>query len=109
MAITYTLTPLSMSVAPTQSGQQNVVVNVLWEYTATDGVYVANSGPGNTFFTYSSKSSFTPYNQLTQAQVAGWVTSSWTPAQTALYQKQLADNLATQQAAQYATPPLPWS
>jgi hypothetical protein len=107
--LTYTLTPTSMVVAANQSGQQNVVINVMWEYTATDGIYIANSGPGNTQVTYTSGNPFTPYANLTEAQVAGWVLGAWTPDQTASYQKQLSDSIAAQQAAQYATPPLPWS
>ena len=108
MAATYTLTPVSMVVASDQSGQQNVVVKVLWTYTAADGLYTATT-TGFTYVSYNPDNPFTPYANLTEAQVAGWVLSAWTPDQTAAIQKPLSDSIAAQQAAQYATPPLPWS
>jgi len=47
------------------------VVNVLWILTGVDGQYTANIG-GNTQFTMQ-EGAFIPYDQLTQAQVIGWV------------------------------------
>jgi len=109
MAITYTLTPTSMLVAADESGQQDVVVKVYWTYTAVDGLYSATNSFGYTNVTYTSGQPFTPYDQLTQAQVTQWVLGSWTPEQTTANQQPLANSIAAQQAAQYATPPLPWS
>jgi len=109
MAITYTLVPLSMTVVPDQSGQQNVVVRVGWNYTGTDGVYVGINAAGFTELTYTEGNPFTPYQNLTQAQVIAWVLSAWSSEDTAARQKVVNDQIAAQQAAQYATPPLPWS
>ena len=109
MAITYTLTPLSMTVAPQLDGEENVVVQIAWKYTATDGVYVAENALGFTPCSYTPGGQFTPYQNLTQAQVADWVLSSWTPEQTAHYQAQLAERIAQQKAAAYNMPPLPWA
>lgn len=109
MAITYTLTPLSMAVIPQHDGEENVVVQIAWKYAATDGVYVAENALGFTTCSYAPGSPFTPYSDLTEAQVAGWVLSSWTPEQTAEYQAQLADMLAEQKAAAFSRPPLPWA
>jgi hypothetical protein len=47
------------------------VVNVLWTLTGVDGQYTASIG-GNSQFTVQ-EGTFTPYDQLTQAQVIGWV------------------------------------
>jgi hypothetical protein len=47
------------------------VVNVLWTLTGVDGQYTASIG-GNSQFTVQ-EGTFTPYPQLTQAQVIGWV------------------------------------
>jgi hypothetical protein len=47
------------------------VVNVLWTLTGVDGQYTASIG-GNSQFTVQ-EGTFTPYSQLTQAQVIGWV------------------------------------
>jgi len=108
MAITYTLTPNILNVAPQQSGEQNVVIGVAWSYSATDGVYVSDFC-GNTQVAYVPGNPYTPYANLTEAQVAGWVTSSWSADQTTQYQKQLADLIAKQQISSTAAPPLPWS
>jgi hypothetical protein len=47
------------------------VVNVLWTLTGVDGQYTASIG-GNSQFTVQ-EGAFTPYSQLTQTQVIGWV------------------------------------
>lgn len=47
------------------------VVNVLWTVTGVDGSYTAEIG-GNSQFTVQ-EGTFTPYDQLTQAQVIGWI------------------------------------
>jgi hypothetical protein len=47
------------------------VVNVLWTLTGVDGQYTASIG-GNSQFTVQ-EGTFTPYSQLTQTQVIGWV------------------------------------
>ncbi|NBW22596.1 MAG: hypothetical protein EBR82_83085 [Caulobacteraceae bacterium] len=47
------------------------VVNVLWTLTGVDGQYTAAISGNNQFVT--QEGTFTPYDQLTQAQVIGWV------------------------------------
>jgi hypothetical protein len=107
MPITYSLTPKSMSVVNNQNGQQNVVINVLWDYSATDGLYSVNFC-GTTNIQYDDSAQFTPYQELKEDQVAWWITGSWTQDQTTKFQAQLANKLAEINAAQYSTPPLPW-
>jgi hypothetical protein len=52
------------------------VVNVLWTLTGVDGQTTASIG-GNTQFDSSVQpASFTPYGELTQAIVLGWVQDS---------------------------------
>jgi hypothetical protein len=50
------------------------VVNVLWTLTGVDGQYTASIG-GNSQFTVQ-EGTFTPYDELTQEQVIGWVQNS---------------------------------
>ena len=50
------------------------VCNVLWTLTGVDGQYTASIG-GNSQFTVQ-EGTFTPYDQLTQEQVIGWVQNS---------------------------------
>ena len=52
------------------------VVNVIWTLTGVDGQTTASIG-GNTQFSQSeANSGFTPYDQLTEAMVIGWVQSA---------------------------------
>jgi len=47
------------------------VVNVLWTLTGVDGQYTASIGGSNQFT--QQDGAFTPYTQLTQERVIGWV------------------------------------
>ncbi len=69
MATTYTWTVDQMYTLDTP--EPGFVVNVLWTLTGVDGQYTASIG-GNSQFTVQ-EGTFTPYDQLTQAQVIGWV------------------------------------
>jgi hypothetical protein len=68
----FTTTITSMYTLPQVEGQTDVVVNALWQVTGVDGTHTASIG-GNTQFTLQQGAAFTPYNQLTQAQVIGWI------------------------------------
>ena len=70
MAITYTWTINSMSTMPTP--EPDFVVNVMWTLTGTDGTNTA-SIDGNTQITQVEGDDFTPYADLTETQVLGWV------------------------------------
>ena len=72
MATTYTWTIDSMYTVDTP--EPGFVVNVLWTLTGVDGQYTASIG-GNSQFTVQ-EGTFTPYDQLTQEQVIGWVQNS---------------------------------
>jgi hypothetical protein len=69
MSTTFTTTIKSMYTIPNPTGY---VVNVIYEVTGTDGTHTA-SIDGNCQFTPTEGQSITPYDQLTQAQVIGWI------------------------------------
>ena len=69
MAITYTWTIDSMSTMPTP--EPDFVVRVIWTLTGTDGTNTASIGGDSTFS--QEGETFTPYANLTEAQVLGWV------------------------------------
>ena len=69
MAITYTWTINSMSTMPTP--EPDFVVRVMWTLTGTDGTNTA-SIDGTSMFSQEGET-FTPYANLTEAQVLGWV------------------------------------
>jgi hypothetical protein len=64
---------------------------------------------GTTGVTYHSGSTFTPYNQLTEAQVLGWTFESMGPAQKANYEAGASNAIYTQIDPPVVQPPLPWS
>jgi hypothetical protein len=101
--ITWTIT--AMDCYPQESGNTDVVFNVHWTCAGTDGTYNASvystctvPGPGNPF---------TPYDQLTQQQVLGWIWANGVDqaATEAAVQTQLDNQINPP----VVTPALPWT
>jgi len=67
----FTTTITSMYTVNTPDPQY--VVNVLWEVTGVDGEYTASIGGNTTFNSADQAGPVTPYDQLTQAIVIGWI------------------------------------
>ena len=86
-------------------GQSDVVFQVNWSCTATDGAFSALSA-GSVPVTYTAGTPFTPYANLTQDQVWGWVNPS-------IDRPEIEANLQAMIDAQknppVVTPPLPWA
>jgi hypothetical protein len=91
---------------PQLDGQTDVVDNALWEVTGVDGSNTANIG-GNTQFTLEQGAGFTPYDQLTQAQVIGWIPESQIESAQACVQGQIDSMVTPPVSPQNA--PLPWA
>ena len=106
MANTYTWIVEAMDCYPTYESQTDVVFTVHWRANATDGTHNATiySTQG---LTYVAGSAYTPYAQLTQDQVLGWI---WTSGvdQTAT-QTALDTMIANQINPPVISPALPWS
>ena len=69
---TFTTTITNMYTLPQVDGQTDVVVNVLFTVSGIEGQYTANAN-GNQECTLTPGQQFTPYDQLTQDQVIGWL------------------------------------
>ena len=69
---TYTWSILQMSVMPVLDGQTDVVVSAQWNILGEDQGYTYNLA-GWQNFTLQQGEGFTPYDQLTEAQVVQWV------------------------------------
>jgi hypothetical protein len=108
MAITYTWSIESMANYPAAQGQSNVVFQVNWILTGTDGTYSA-SEKGGLAVTYVAGEPYTPYAQLTEQQVIGWVTSGINQAALELYQANIASSIENQANPPFVISPLPWS
>ena len=73
MANTYTTVINSMYTL--NSPEQGFVVNVLFTVSGTDGTYTA-SIDGNVQFTDQVEANYIPYDQLTEAEVIGWINTA---------------------------------
>ena len=91
---------------PQESGNTDVVFNVHWTCAGTDGTYNA-SVYSTCAVPAPTGSAFTPYDQLTQDQVLGWVWANGVDkaATEAAVQQQLNNQINPP----VVTPPLPWS
>ncbi len=82
---------------------------VVWDYTAVDGAYAATIRGGRTAVSYTPEAPFTPFESLTESQVAGWVLGAWSPSLLALYQQQLVDQIERMKTEPYFEARLPWA
>ena len=109
VAIEYTWKIERLDCYPTletfENAFENVVSTVHWRLFAAGGGCEATSY-GTVALDTSSLGPFTPFDQLTEAQVVGWVQAGIDgAAQEAL----LAQNIADQLAPPIVSPPLPWA
>ena len=71
MTITYTTNISNMYTVSTPT--PDYVVTVIFETIGTDGTYSASIGGSVQFTASSEQTSFIPYDQLTEADVIGWI------------------------------------
>ena len=112
MPVTYTWSINQLTAYPTYQSQTDVVFKVQWSYRGVDSNGVGSSRGGVTPVTYSAGAPFTPFNQLTEAQVLGWVQPTISAQQLADMEAGITGDIdwQIQQAAadNPVTPPLPW-
>jgi len=106
MTNTYTWTVQALNCYPEYEGETDVVFVVSWRCNATDGTY-SSFNTGQTQVPYISGDPYTPYADLTQEQVLGWVYANG--VDQAAVEAALATNIADQVNPPVVTPPLPWS
>ena len=86
-------------------GLTDVVFEVNWQCQAQDGVCQATTS-GTTPVTYTAGSPFTPYADLTENQVWGWVNPQ---IDRPAIEANLQAMIDAQKTPTVVTPPLPWS
>lgn len=103
----YTWQFVRLDVYPTYGALANVVQSVHWEVTASDGVGHAAQAYGEQSLGPPDPENFTPFAELTQAQVQGW-TEAALGAELAAMQSQL--DAAIQQQISPSIVPMspPW-
>ena len=108
MAVTNTWAVVQMDCYPEYDGETDVVFTVHWTLTGVDGQYQGYVY-GSQGVTLDSGATFTPYDELTEAQVIGWVQDAMGAEQVAAYEANVAQQIENQINPPVVTPPLPWS
>ena len=101
---TYTTTITAMYTVPNPTGY---VVNVLFKVTGIDGTYTANIESQIQFTPEQNQAGFVPYDQLTQAEVIGWIPESNIASAQECVQGQI--NSMITPPVSPTSQPLPWS
>lgn len=105
MAITYQWSVSSMDCYPQEAGNTDVVFCVHWTCSGIDGEF--SGSVYSTCTVPAPEGSFTPYADLTEQQVLGWIWANGVDQDSAeLAVQQQIDN---QKNPPVVSPPLPWS
>lgn len=104
--ITWTIEWLKASTQEV-NGFSEVVLDAGWRVTATDGDYSASAYSSVTFPEPEVGGSYTPYAELTQDQVLGWVWQNGVDKNAA--EASVTAQLELQKNPPVIQPPLPWS
>ena len=108
MATTYTWAVVQMDCYPEEDGETDVVFNVHWTLTGEEAGFTGYVY-GSQGVTIDPDAPFTPYDQLTEAQVIGWVQAAMGAEQVAAYEANVAQQINDQIVPPVVTPPLPWA
>lgn len=107
--ITYNWAVNSLTAYPKYAELTDVVFQVAWVLSATDGTY-NSAAYGSVDVTYVPGTVYTPYDQLTLDQVNGWVADALGPDGIAKAQADCDAAIEAQKATNLpVTPPLPWN
>ena len=112
MSATITWTVGLMDCYPTYQQNTDVVFTVHWDctgYETVSGSTYNGRVYGSTGVTYHSGSGFTPYDDLTQPQVLGWVWEAMGSGSKQNYENAVQTQINNQINPPVVTPPLPWS
>lgn len=101
-------TVTSLFVKPQAEGYSDVVYIVQWLATDSDGTHEARKG-GKTQVPTPAGGSFTPFEQLTEAEVIGWVHALMGAQQVAAIEADLNEQILWMQQPPVIAPPLPWA
>ena len=108
MATTYTWSFPTLTAYPQSEGQTDVVYTVHWVLNGTDGTYTG-SVYGTVGLTYVAGSAYTPYADLTEAQVQGWTTTALGAEQVAALEANIDAQIQQQITPTSVNLPPPWS
>lgn len=107
MAINYDWMLNPLTVKPVEGSLADVVVLVDWRRTATDGTFVAQCS-GQVNLGPPDPSAYTPFADLTQAQVTQWVQVTIGPEQMSQFDEALAGDIGRQRNPPVVAMSAPW-
>ena len=106
--INYSWTITALGSYPEYQGEQNVVFVIYATYTGVEGQFSSSIEIAQSLI-LSNDQLFTPYADLTENQVMGWLLSALTPQQIDQMQAKIAAQIAADEQQHYVQLPLPWS
>ena len=110
MSITNTWNIVAMDCIPSVDSMTDYVVVAHWTLTGDDGADHSASVYGTVSFEVNpDKPDYTPYADLTLAEVVGWVQASMGEEQVAAYEANVAQQIENQINPPTIQPPLPWA
>jgi hypothetical protein len=107
MTVTYTWNVVQMDAYPQYHDETNVVFQVHWNLTATDGEYTGYVY-GAVRVMIEEGAVFTPYENLTKEQVIGWVKNALGEEQVTSYEKNVEKQIESARNPTVVKPALPW-
>jgi hypothetical protein len=109
MSNVYAWTITAMDCIPDLNGQLDYVVVPHWTCQGTDGTYTGQVYNTVTLNVDPGKPNYTPYADLTEAQVVGWVQEALGPDTMQAVYDSINAQIETQVNPTIVTPPLPWN
>jgi hypothetical protein len=101
---TFTWTVSQLDCYPQADNQTDVVFTVHWTCAGTDGTY--NGSVYSTCSVPATTGTFTPYSQLTQSQVLGWIWANGVDQASA--EAAVQAQIDNQITPPVVSPKLPW-
>lgn len=92
---------------PELEGKSDVVFSAHWRLTATEGDYTG-SVYGSVGLTLDPDAPYTPFSELTQEQVIGWVKDALGEETVAAHEANVAKQIEDQKNPPVVRPTLPW-
>ncbi len=108
MPITNTWTITRLDCYPQQGENTDVVFTTHWTLEATDGTHTGRTY-GIASVALDEGAPFTPYDELTEAQVVSWTLAALGETKIANIEAEVARQIQDQANPPSVTPPLPWT
>jgi hypothetical protein len=107
VTITNTWSIVKLEAYPEYANKTNVVFTVHWNLTGTEDTHTGYMY-GSVGLEFDEESDYTPYDDLTQEQVIGWVHKVLGAEQVMSYEENVANQIELSKNPTVVYPTLPW-